>query len=426
MATRFCDLPEKVLVEIMSWLPPESLAQCKCVQKSWHALIDTLIKSRWFVAKHLENSGSRSSFLFLRGELTSFTNPHMTHDEIVTDMQLVNSYNVCDEKNEIHFNTQLMTSTTRPILAKAEYRTSLCNGIIFQTETKSNKIMLCNPTTREFNHLDPDLSCFFGFDFKTFVSGFGYDAIDNVYKIVRVVSLPSSSSGDCKSASFGAEVCTLGSDQGNSSWREIRMIDVGKYFTTYACRGMYHRGFIYWMLSNLNAATERMIISFDMHGEEFQVVPLPSGIVDDPMEFNTVDGRNRVTQVRKGVWFSFWNQCPTLLKIVMITLPRDADVPKPVEVWKMKTDSSSSRRHERFSCWVKHATFSPPLERFSPLAFWKSDELLLGTGTLGRFASYNLRTRKVRTLRLHPQTAFTYLSVFVDVKSFVSMNNYLS
>ena len=66
--------------------------------------------------------------------------------------------------------------------------------------------MLCNPTTREFKHLDPNSSRFPGSDFKTFVSGFGYDAIDNVYKVVRVVSLPSSSrGGGSKSVSFGAE-----------------------------------------------------------------------------------------------------------------------------------------------------------------------------------------------------------------------------
>ena len=169
MATRFCDLPEKVLVEIMSWLPPESLAQCKCVQKSWHSLIDTLIKTRWFVAKHLKNSGSRSSFVFLTGYgMNRWT--HLTPHYYITDNLLVTSYKVCEENDEIHFDTKLLTSTTRPKLVKAEYLTSLCNGIIFQTESESNKTMLCNPTTREFKHLDPDLSCFFGSDFKTFVS----------------------------------------------------------------------------------------------------------------------------------------------------------------------------------------------------------------------------------------------------------------
>ena len=353
---------------------------------------------------------------------------HLTPHYYITDNLLVTSYKVCEENDEIHFDTKLLTSTTRPKLVKAEYLTSLCNGIIFQTESESNKTMLCNPTTREFKHLDPDLSCFFGSDFKTFMSGFGYDVIDNVYKVVRVVNLPSSSrSGGSKSASFGAEVCTLGSNQGDSCWREIRMIDVGKYFTTGASSGMYHRGFVYWLLCNVDAATERMIISFDMHDEDFQVVPLPGGIVDDPMEFNTVDAQNRVTKVGKGVWFCSWNQCPTLLKIVTQTLPWEADVPKPVEVWTMNTDSSStSHGRERFSCWVEQPTFFPPLERFYPVAFWKSDELLLNTVSQPRFASYNLRTQKVRVVQLHPQTTIMFLFAFVDVKSLVSINNYLS
>ena len=64
-ASGFCDLPENTVAEIMSWLPPERLVQCKCVQKSWQSLVDSLIKTPWFVAKHLQNSGSRSSFFFL-------------------------------------------------------------------------------------------------------------------------------------------------------------------------------------------------------------------------------------------------------------------------------------------------------------------------------------------------------------------------
>ena len=125
------------------------------------------------------------------------------------------------------------------------------------------------------------------------------------------------------------------------------------------------------------------------------------------------------------MWFSFWNECPTLLKNVMITRPWDADVPKPVEMWTMKTDSSCCG-HERFSCWVKHATFFPPMQRFSPIEFWKSDELRLATCREGHYASYNLRTQKVRTVRLHPQSAFRFFFAFVDAKSLVSINNYLS
>ena len=158
------------------------------------------------------------------------------------------SHNVCDEKDEIQFNTQLLTRTTRPTLVEEFYHTSHCNGIVFQADNETNKIMLCNPTTREFKHLDPNSSRFSGSDFKTFVSGFGHDAVDNVYKIVRVVSLPSSSGGDSKTASYGAEVCTLGlgSNPGDPwSWREIRMINIGNYLKTYTGSGVYHRGLFY-------------------------------------------------------------------------------------------------------------------------------------------------------------------------------------
>ena len=68
-----------------------------------------------------------------------------------------------------------------------------------------------------------------------------------------------------------------------------------------------------------------MIISFDMHAEEFRIVPLPSGVVDNPMEFVTespdTDGQHMVTQVQMGLWFGVWNQRLALLKYVNVTDP---------------------------------------------------------------------------------------------------------
>lgn len=52
---RYYDLPEGVLEEIMSRLPPESLIRFKRVCKSWYVLINALINDSTFVAKHLRN-----------------------------------------------------------------------------------------------------------------------------------------------------------------------------------------------------------------------------------------------------------------------------------------------------------------------------------------------------------------------------------
>ena len=49
------DLPDEMLENIMLWLPPESLKRFKCVSRSWYALINSLMNSPEFVAKHLDN-----------------------------------------------------------------------------------------------------------------------------------------------------------------------------------------------------------------------------------------------------------------------------------------------------------------------------------------------------------------------------------
>ncbi|EXC10109.1 hypothetical protein L484_007125 [Morus notabilis] len=80
----------------------------------------------------------------------------------------------------------------------------------------TKKILLCNPAIREFNLLQG--SCF-GSNFGTHImTGFGYDAISNVYKVVRIVHLHCTDVG----VPIGAEVCTLGRNNGDS-WREIKM-----------------------------------------------------------------------------------------------------------------------------------------------------------------------------------------------------------
>ena len=51
----------------MSWLPVYSLLRCKSVQKSWHRLINNIIRDKTFVAKHLKNSMDRHS-LFISSD----------------------------------------------------------------------------------------------------------------------------------------------------------------------------------------------------------------------------------------------------------------------------------------------------------------------------------------------------------------------
>ncbi|XP_024028799.1 uncharacterized protein LOC21391731 [Morus notabilis] len=59
------DLPKELWVEIMTRLPVYAQLRCKSVQKSWNRHINTLIRDKTFVAKHLKNSIDRPSLFIV-------------------------------------------------------------------------------------------------------------------------------------------------------------------------------------------------------------------------------------------------------------------------------------------------------------------------------------------------------------------------
>ena len=167
-------------MEIMSWLPPKSLLQLQCVRNSWYALIGALVKSPWFVAKHLENS-ERNSSLFRRSCVSYCFPPRR---------EAMNSFLIFskgeDKSDQIRFNIE---EFNLPESIAGPYGPH-CNGILCLPDRDTNTVLLCNPATMEFKLLQS--SCF-GSNFKIhMMAGLGYDAIANVYKVIRVVRLHSS------------------------------------------------------------------------------------------------------------------------------------------------------------------------------------------------------------------------------------------
>ncbi|XP_024025152.1 uncharacterized protein LOC21407206 isoform X2 [Morus notabilis] len=277
-------------------------------------------------------------------------------------------------------------------------RGSHCNGILFLPDKDTDKVLLCNPAIREFKLLRS--SCF-GSNFKTQVMvGFGYDAIANVYKVVRVVRLHGTSVGAC----IAAEICTLGN---RDSWREIKMkieIDI----TSLTFDELYHKGIYYWVIDD--KFMKNMLISFDMHVEEFQTIPLPED--HDLQEFRATSS-TKIIHWKLGLW----KESVTLFKYVKSIAPNS--YAQPIKMWIL--DEISSSCQEKSFCWTKCADllFGGTLQYY-PLVFWKSDELLLRTSEIGLYASYNLRTQKLRNMKLH---FFNDRSIhaFVYMESLVSM-----
>ncbi|PON44100.1 F-box domain containing protein [Trema orientale] len=57
------NVPEAMVVEILSWLPPKSLNRLKCVCKSWNSPISCLMSNPAFVANHLRTATPTNNIL---------------------------------------------------------------------------------------------------------------------------------------------------------------------------------------------------------------------------------------------------------------------------------------------------------------------------------------------------------------------------
>lgn len=348
--TSFSDLPEDIVVEIMSLLPPESLLRLKYVQKSWYNFINGLLKNKSFVAKHLYNSSNKTSSLVFKclnknqrkqqGILTIFNN----QDNIMT-------------KYLSHVTKGFEPIHDHPLFQSKFYylARSHCNGIVCLVLDHS--ILLCNPTTIKYKFLPNH--CFDVNLHWTIRVGFGYDSIDDVYKVVRVF-------GNLLSCPRAHDF-TLGSD----CWREIstkvecHVGDDGDYYNFTSNKQVYCKGVYYWLVRNLLPYDEK-IQSFDVHDEEFHLISLPNCFQREVCHTN-------LTQ---------WNG-----SVALFYYPRNNFCTKPIEVWVYNNGMDSSSTH----CWTKKLSILCPLEGAYniPIAFWKSDELLIRKDKEG-LISYNL------------------------------------
>ncbi|PON63299.1 F-box domain containing protein [Parasponia andersonii] len=402
-------LPDELWVEIMSRLPVKSLLDCKCVQKSWCHLINTLIHDQRFVTRHLKNSGDRPS-LFITYSCDVFSSK--VKDSLVT---------ICSNENDDVGKIEQMDTVLEDFALsffRQHYQISFpgshCNGIICISGLPENtNVLLCNPALREFKLITS--SCF-GPSIRRNrkrLLGFGHDEVDNVYKVVRMFY----ENGDL----LGAEVHTVGVDHRNS-WRRIN-IEAEELWTD-CNRVMYQelqcKRIIYWLASGY-CTVYRRIVSFDVHDEKFQLISLPA--LDD--NFATTE---TCLQVRYKL--ALWNELVALFEFY---LPRcrcgkrsTCFSPKPIEMWILDVSLAGSD-HTSYS-WTKHLTIPPLGQIYHPVVFWKNDELILmsysySTECPGKVSasSYNLGTQKVRSLHNIPET-LERISSFTYVQSLVSIS----
>ncbi|PON51467.1 hypothetical protein TorRG33x02_311380, partial [Trema orientale] len=361
-----CDLPEEVLEEILSWVPPESLIRFKCVTKSWYAHINSLLKNPEFVNKHLHNLNNKisssSTLIFSSVSIAHRQHPEMEslrHSLFKSVTVFHDHHNERNGGNFVREDFRLPTLPSEVNLSGAVR--SHCNGIICLAHDET--IILCNPAIREWRILPKPCVSYGEFCVKPV--GFSYDSRGNDYKVVRL-GTDSFRRDGIKRFKMRAEVYSMSSD----SWKETgiqlefdRLPHLGKEVF---CKGVF-----YWFIFS----GRNIILSFDLFDEVFHTIRLPNNLVEATKDHS--------------IESAVWNE-----SIALFVYRQENAITESIEVWV--TDDCSGGVNDSCS-WIKKLTIRPPVDVAYPLAFLKNDEVLM-KATSRTFVLYNLRSQMIRNL----------------------------
>ncbi|XP_062084856.1 F-box/kelch-repeat protein At3g06240-like [Humulus lupulus] len=369
------NLPEELIIEIMSWLPPESLIQFKCVGKYWYKLVNFLLEDPSFVAKHLRNQNDSNIFSspnIAVSCLHIYDTPVYSYKELFALISLSNS-------NQNDTDSSVAEDLNLPIIPGEKDMSCLtvshCNGIVCVADYYHN-IILSNQAMKKSRVLPkPGLMGRFVLQGV----GFGYDSGSNDYKVVRF--------GRDHSLYPRAEVYSLRFD----SWKEIGIDSGTDYFPSLHI-DTYFNGAFYWLMSG----PRFMIQSFDMSDEVFRTEPLPE-----------------ILQTAKSQWMSLgvWND-----SVALFFCPGGKGTPVTVDIWVMK--ECVNGRHS----WKKGLTIGPFKGIDCPLGFCNEEEFVMRSANYKEVVSYNVRTHNLRNIKVEGLDgigcrAFSYVKSLVSVQT---------
>ncbi|XP_041004494.1 F-box/kelch-repeat protein At3g06240-like [Juglans microcarpa x Juglans regia] len=251
------NLPEDVVMEILSRLPVESLMRFKCVNKAWYFLI----RNPDFIAKHLFRATSDKRH---RGFLLN-----REHEITRTPWVSLHSY----ETLAVSRYVDLLQFFPRDVGELVVF--GPCNGILclFGVPAERNDgdddrgprdgLVLWNPATRESKALPiiqrpAEMPTTFSFCF-----GFGLDPNTGDLKVIRILNF--------NFLRCQVEVYNLSTD----SWRVINTSVNPNYRINSPRFPSYLNGVHYWWACERGGSGHRLMLSFDMSNEVFQEIALP-------------------------------------------------------------------------------------------------------------------------------------------------------
>ncbi|XP_043688508.1 F-box protein CPR1-like [Telopea speciosissima] len=251
------DLPQEIIINILSKMPTKSLIRFRSVCKHWQRLIT----DPGFIEIHLNQSvGNKSSVIITMDKLDLYSVNYDKHDDNMDIVKLDNPF------LQFHYSIISVVGS--------------CNGLLLVDLIKSRSSLsmtfLWNPSTREYRRL-PHLPVEFkGHDFSSWALVHHPKRKD--YEVVRIVRYDVDNG--LRNHSYRVEVLVyiLGTD----SWRRIG--DSPWHIDNGRLPAQLVAGAPHWM-GTTRDLSRQIIVSFDVEIEEFQVVELPNNLGDAGWEF---------------------------------------------------------------------------------------------------------------------------------------------
>lgn len=305
------NLPQDIIVEILTWLPVKSLCRFRCVSKPWRFLISNpdFIKShldRALQNKHIYSQ--RQRLIFSSQNLWSIEYESIGNDSgeaVAVELD----YPLKDEPNKW---AELMgcakdgllyckaTDDAEPMVVKLDSPFTensrnwveifgSCNGLVCIAPDEDT-LYLFNPAIGDSKRIpNPPAEFPVGPYNGITVYGFGYDSINDDYKVVKLVA--------------GENVCLYSLRTNSWSWIGISPYECNVYEP-----GMHLNGAIHWVVSHGEGMDYKCVVAaFDLAEEWFWDIPAPD-IVDANDEFvvGVLNGCLCILHNRNQMHDDFW------------------------------------------------------------------------------------------------------------------------
>ncbi|KAI3933946.1 hypothetical protein MKW92_051548 [Papaver armeniacum] len=250
-------VPTELILEFLSRLQIKSLRRLSCTSKY---LYNTINQNPHFARSHFINYSQKYPYLVL------YVNSAMNENSPVLYKNLFYDRDVVHDRND---NRDVNVRLTLPYRGQGGFF-GYCNGLTCFTKVYKKTafvIDVWNFTTNELLRIIPpvivdkeDTSPTRGLGYTLMSRGFGFDSLNNEYKLVLIVFTRKTRCGQGFVYTFGTK----------SSWKQINL--PGQRATT--VQGTFipygGGGALYWMTSD-----PRIILQFDLHQDKFQYVRIP-------------------------------------------------------------------------------------------------------------------------------------------------------